>query len=175
MSPSGMKQTSWLSGLRATASPRSSASSRTESLVESPRGNSARKPDSHDVCFIPDGDTAGFLRRKIGDAPGTIVDADGAVLGSHDGAFAYTVGQRKGLRLGIPAADGRPRYVLDVSPVDRTVTVGPREALAVGRAEGIRPRWCGSPPVGRCAAPRRSGRTAPPYPRPRCSTAIGCT
>jgi len=124
----------------------------------------ARKPDSHDVCFIPDGDTAGFLRRHIGDAPGAIVDTDGAVLGAHDGAFAYTVGQRKGLRLGVPAADGRPRYVLEVSPVDRTVTVGPREALAVGRAEGVRPRWCATPPVGRvrCTAQVRAHGTPVP-------------
>jgi tRNA-specific 2-thiouridylase len=124
----------------------------------------ARKPDSHDVCFIPDGDTAGFLRRRIGAAPGPIVDSDGAVLGSHDGAFAYTVGQRKGLGLGVPAADGRPRYVLDVSPVDRTVTVGPRESLAVGRAEGIRPRWCVNPPVGRlrCTAQVRAHGTPVP-------------
>ena len=52
-------------------------------------------------------------------APGPIVDADGEVLGEHDGAYAFTVGQRKGLRLGRPAADGRPRYVLSISPVDR--------------------------------------------------------
>jgi tRNA-uridine 2-sulfurtransferase len=108
----------------------------------------AAKPDSHDVCFVPDGDTAGFLTRRLGPAPGTIVDSDGAVLGAHDGAYAFTVGQRRGLRLGRPAPDGRPRFVLDVSPVDRTVTVGPRERLAVTALEGVRPRWCGSPPAG---------------------------
>ncbi len=118
----------------------------------------ARKPDSHDVCFIPDGDTAAFLRGRIGDAPGPIVDAEGMVVGSHEGAFAFTVGQRRGLRLGTPAPDGRPRFVLDVSPVDRTVTVGPREALSVSGAVGVRPRWCGPPPVGslRCSAQVRA-------------------
>ncbi len=124
----------------------------------------AQKPDSHDICFIPDGDTAGFLRRRLGDDPGVVVDQAGAVLGAHEGTFAYTVGQRRGLHLGVPAADGRPRYVLEISPVDRTVTVGPREALAVGRAEGVRPRWCSSPPRGtvRCVAQVRAHGTAVP-------------
>ncbi len=109
----------------------------------------AAKPDSHDVCFIPDGDTAGFLRRRIGAQPGQVVDADGAVLGGHDGAFAYTVGQRRGLRIAQPAADGRPRYVLDISPVTHAVTVGPAEALDVDQVRGIRPVWTrGEPPAG---------------------------
>ncbi len=107
----------------------------------------AGKPDSHDVCFIADGDTAGFLRRSLGAAPGAIVDADGTVLGRHEGAYAYTVGQRRGLGLGRPASDGRPRYVLDVSPVERRVTVGPADALDVRAVLGVRPRWCG-PPLG---------------------------
>ncbi len=106
----------------------------------------ARKPDSHDVCFIADGDTAGFLRSRLGAAPGQIVDETGARVGEHDGAFAFTVGQRRGLRLGRPAADGKPRYVLDITAVDRRVTVGPAEALAVDDAIAIAPRWCGAPP-----------------------------
>jgi tRNA-specific 2-thiouridylase len=114
----------------------------------------ANKPDSHDICFIADGDTSGWLREKLGDrAPsqdGEIVDhATGEVLGTHEGSFGFTVGQRKGLRLGRPAADGRPRYVLDIEPVSGTVTVGPREALTVDRIVGIRPRWCGTVPSGR--------------------------
>ena len=56
----------------------------------------ADKPDSHDVCFIADGDTQGFLARQLGAVPGKIVDSDGAVLGAHEGAFGFTVGQRKG-------------------------------------------------------------------------------
>jgi tRNA-uridine 2-sulfurtransferase len=107
----------------------------------------AAKPDSHDVCFIPDGDTAGFLARRLGAEPGEIVE-DGRVVGSHSGAYAYTVGQRRGLRLGRPAPDGQPRYVLDVSPVTRTVTVGPAAALGVDRLIGGEPRWCGPAPLG---------------------------
>jgi tRNA-specific 2-thiouridylase len=110
----------------------------------------ADKPDSHDVCFIADGDTAGFLRGRIGAAPGAIVDGAGAEVGRHDGAYAYTVGQRRGLRIARPAPDGRPRYVLDISPATNTVTVGPAEALDVHRVGGIRPVWTGGePPVGR--------------------------
>lgn len=106
----------------------------------------AQKPDSHDICFIPDGDTAGFLRRQLGAAAGDVRDERGELLGHHDGAYAFTVGQRRGLHLGTPAADGQPRYVLDVSPVTRTVTVGPREALAIRTVEGVRARWFGRPP-----------------------------
>jgi tRNA-specific 2-thiouridylase len=102
----------------------------------------AEKPDSHDICFIADGDTAGFLRRQLGDRPGAIVDSvTGEELGRHDGAYAYTVGQRRGLRLGRPAADGKPRYVLDIQPVSGTVTVGPGEALDVHVVEAERPVW----------------------------------
>jgi len=111
----------------------------------------AEKPDSHDVCFIPDGDTAGFLSRQLsdlGDVSGDIVDSSGATLGSHQGVYAFTVGQRRGLRIGTPATDGRPRYVLDVSPVSRTVTVGSAEHLDVRGMVGIRPRWCGPAPIG---------------------------
>jgi tRNA-uridine 2-sulfurtransferase len=105
----------------------------------------ADKPDSHDVCFIADGDTKGFLTRRLGEAPGQIVDASGAVVGQHDGAYAFTVGQRRGLGLGQPASDGRPRYVLDIEPVTRTVTVGPAEALDVTEITAIRPVWTRSP------------------------------
>jgi tRNA-specific 2-thiouridylase len=72
--------------------------------------------------------------------------ATGAELGRHDGAYGFTVGQRRGLRLGTPAADGRPRFVLDIEPVSGTVTVGPREALDVDRVEGLAARWCGPAP-----------------------------
>jgi len=106
----------------------------------------AEKPDSHDICFIPDGDTAGFLKRTLGEAPGDIVDAaTGEVLGSHEGAYAYTIGQRRGLKLGRPAADGKPRYVLDISPVENTVRVGPAEALEVDEVIGTRPVWTNAP------------------------------
>ena len=108
----------------------------------------ADKPDSHDVCFIADGDTRGFLARHLGEAPGQIVDSSGKVLGQHDGAYGFTVGQRKGLRVGTPAGDGNPRYVLDIEPVTRTVTVGPAEGLDVAEITATRPVWTGCPPPG---------------------------
>ncbi|MCU1468996.1 MAG: tRNA(5-methylaminomethyl-2-thiouridylate)-methyl transferase [Glaciihabitans sp.] len=108
----------------------------------------ADKPDSHDICFIADGDTRAFLAERLGAAPGPIVDPAGDVIGDHDGAYAYTVGQRKGLRIGRPAPDGKPRYVLDISPVTNTVTVGPREALDVHEITGERPLWLTEPPAG---------------------------
>jgi tRNA-specific 2-thiouridylase len=107
----------------------------------------ASKPDSHDVCFIPDGDTRSFLAARLGDAPGQIVAEDGTPVGTHDGAFGFTIGQRKGLRVGVPAADGRPRYVLDIEPVSRTVTVGPRESLDVREILAGRPVWSGCEPL----------------------------
>ena len=111
----------------------------------------ADKPDSHDICFVSDGDNAGWLREKLGDrAPnqgGDIVDeSTGDVLGRHEGTVGFTIGQRKGLRIGRPAPDGKPRFVLDIEPVSGTVVVGPRERLAVERLRGIRPRWCGTVP-----------------------------
>ncbi len=105
----------------------------------------ADKPDSHDVCFIADGDTKGFLARRLGPAPGRIVDSEGAVLGEHDGAYAFTIGQRRGLRVGRPAGDGRPRYVLDIEPVTGTVTVGPEEELNVTDITATGPVWTGCP------------------------------
>jgi tRNA-specific 2-thiouridylase len=106
----------------------------------------ADKPDSHDICFIADGDTRGFLAERLGEEPGDIVDAlTGAVVGSHAGAYAYTVGQRRGLNIGVPAPDGKPRYVLSITPVTNTVTVGPAEALEVSAVTGERPVWTGGP------------------------------
>ncbi|MER7848635.1 tRNA 2-thiouridine(34) synthase MnmA [Kitasatospora sp. NPDC096077] len=118
----------------------------------------AKKPDSHDICFIADGDTQGFLARHLGTATGDILDADGTKLGEHDGAYGFTIGQRKGLRIGRPAADGKPRYVLDISPVNNTVTVGPVEGLDVTALTAIRPRWCGTEPLteGRYTAQLRA-------------------
>lgn len=108
----------------------------------------AKKPDSHDICFIADGDTQGFLAGRLGTAEGDIVDEEGQKLGTHEGAYGFTIGQRKGLRIGHPAADGKPRYVLDISPVDNTVTVGPAASLDVTGLTAVRPRWCGAAPSG---------------------------
>jgi tRNA-specific 2-thiouridylase len=108
----------------------------------------AAKPDSHDICFIPHGDTKQWLRERLGDQPGDIVDArTGAVVGGHDGTYAFTVGQRRGLGLSVPAPGGEPRYVLDISPVTRTVTVGSLEDLDVHELAATEPVWCGPEPT----------------------------
>ncbi|MGO4691892.1 tRNA 2-thiouridine(34) synthase MnmA [Glaciibacter sp. 2TAF33] len=107
----------------------------------------ATKPDSHDICFIPDGDTRGWLADRVGAEPGDIVDRSGAKLGDHEGAAAYTVGQRRGLSIGTPAADGKPRFVLEVRPVSNTVVVGPKEALDIGEIAGSTFTWAGLPPA----------------------------
>jgi tRNA-uridine 2-sulfurtransferase len=105
----------------------------------------ADKPDSHDVCFIADGDTRGFLSSRLGAAPGPIVDSAGAVLGSHDGAFGFTIGQRRGLGVASPAPGGEPRYVLDIEPVTRTVTVGSARELGVHAIGAEHVVWTGGP------------------------------
>ncbi len=107
----------------------------------------ADKPDSVDICFIPDGDTAGFLTEKLGAAPGEIVDVDGQVLGSHSGAHQFTVGQRRGLNLGIPAVDGKPRYVVAVDPQNSRVVVGGAQDLLVAGFQTIRPTWTQTKPA----------------------------
>jgi tRNA-specific 2-thiouridylase len=102
----------------------------------------ADKPDSHDICFIADGDTRGFLSRKLGEQAGPIVDAtNGEVLGEHAGSFAFTVGQRRGLRLQRPAAGGEPRYVLSIQAKSNTVLVGPGEMLDADEIVADRPLW----------------------------------
>ncbi len=123
----------------------------------------ADKPDSHDICFISDGDTKGFLQRELGAAPGDIVDGrTGERVGTHQGAYAYTVGQRKGLDLRVPAADGRPRYVLSITPVTNTVTVGSREDLEVDTVTATRVIWHGvSTPVECDVQLRAHGEVVP--------------
>lgn len=106
----------------------------------------ANKPDSHDICFIPDGDTRGYLAEKIGSEKGEILDRDGNIVGKHEGAHGYTIGQRKGLSLGVPAPDGKPRFVLEIRPVSNTVIVGPKEALACAEISGERISWTTAPP-----------------------------
>lgn len=87
----------------------------------------ARKHDSQDICFVPDGDYVGFMERYTGkDYPGgNFLDLDGNVVGQHQGAVRYTLGQRKGLGL----AMGAPIYVCAKDMTNNTVTVGPNEAL----------------------------------------------
>ncbi|HXQ55574.1 MAG TPA: tRNA methyl transferase PRC-barrel domain-containing protein, partial [Actinomycetes bacterium] len=91
----------------------------------------AAKPESYDVCFVPDGDTAGWLERRFGPRPGQVVDTAGRVLGHHRGAYRYTVGQRRGLGVAAPT----PRYVLRVEPAAGRVVVGERAELAIGTVE----------------------------------------
>ncbi|HRY08540.1 MAG: tRNA 2-thiouridine(34) synthase MnmA [Actinobacteria bacterium] len=106
----------------------------------------ADKPDSHDICFIPDGDTRGFLRERLGLGDGPIVDTEsGRTLGQHSGAAGYTIGQRRGLFLEQPAADGRARYVVDVDVPSNTVFVGPPTRLRVGGLRVDRLRWTAMP------------------------------
>ena len=103
----------------------------------------AQKPDSHDICFVPSGDNAGWLRERMGSEDGPIVDQDGKTLGTHKGAYTYTIGQRKGLGLTVPTADGSPRFVLKIEPVSNTVVVGAREDLAVNSMRGEGAIVCG--------------------------------
>jgi tRNA-specific 2-thiouridylase len=107
----------------------------------------ASKPDSHDICFIPDGDTRGWLAERVGAETGDILDRTGAVVGKHEGAHAFTIGQRKGLNVGFPTDDGKPRFVLEVRPKDNTVVVGPREALDIAEIAGSKVSWAGLPPA----------------------------
>ncbi len=102
----------------------------------------AQKPDSHDICFIPDGDTAAWLRDRLGEQPGDIVDAQtGDRIGSHEGAYAFTIGQRRGLALKTPADEGERRYVVDVDVRSNTVFVGSSSLLGIRTIEAIEPRW----------------------------------
>lgn len=105
----------------------------------------AKKPDSHDICFIPDGDTRGWLAEQIELKNGPILDAEGHQIGEHEGSQAYTVGQRRGLKLGRPAPDGKPRFVLEIRPKENTVVAGPKELLDIDRITGIRVSWAGVP------------------------------
>jgi tRNA-specific 2-thiouridylase len=86
------------------------------------------------------------LRDRLGSEVGEIVDEEGAVLGSHKGAYTYTVGQRRGLGLTVPADDGRARYVLRVEPINNRVVVGSREELAITEISGNDVKWCGPVP-----------------------------
>lgn len=87
----------------------------------------ADKPDSQDICFVPDGDYARVIELRTGQKakPGPFVDREGHVLGEHAGIIHYTIGQRKGLGLGIE----HPYYVCEKRPEDNTVVLGPNEAL----------------------------------------------
>ena len=103
----------------------------------------ASKPDSQDICFVPDGDYAATVAQLRPDAraPGAVVDLDGRTLAAHDGVHHFTVGQRRGLGLGGGA--GAPLYVASIEPEARRVIVGPRQALAVEACDLDEVNWLG--------------------------------
>ncbi len=103
----------------------------------------AQKPDSMELCFVPDGQIGEFVERERGlHEQGEIRDDAGNVLGQHRGIYRYTVGQRKGLELG----GGPARYVLRVLPGDRAIVVGDDTQLMASRCEATGATWCGDAP-----------------------------
>jgi tRNA-uridine 2-sulfurtransferase len=113
----------------------------------------ASKPDSYDICFVPDGDTQGYLADRLPLVSGPIVDLDGTVLGRHEGIWRYTIGQRRGLGL----ATHERRYVVGLDASSNTVVVGPREALRCAWLEITEVTWiAGQPPRSRVAAQIRA-------------------
>jgi tRNA-specific 2-thiouridylase len=132
------------------------------------------KPDSQEICFVPDDDYLGFVRsRRPGlDTSGALVDEDGETLGRHSGIEAFTIGQRRGLGIAV----GEPRYVVQIEPSTRTVTVGPRASLDRWGLEAARVNWQGPRPSGPtpCLAQIRAqhravGATVVPLPGERAS------
>jgi tRNA-specific 2-thiouridylase len=106
------------------------AKSEVRALAEEAGLAVAAKPDSQDICFVPDGDYAGLVKKLRPEtiAPGDIVDLDGRVLGRHRGVVHFTVGQRRGIEIG---GQPEPLYVVRIEPEQKRVVVGPRRALAV--------------------------------------------
>jgi tRNA-specific 2-thiouridylase len=104
------------------------------------------KPESQEICFVPDDDYREFVRqRRPGqDSSGPIVDEHGHPVGRHDGIEGYTIGQRRGLGIAV----GSPRYVVQIEPRTRTVAIGPREALDRIGLEANRFNWQGPRPDG---------------------------
>jgi tRNA-specific 2-thiouridylase len=102
----------------------------------------AAKPDSQDICFVPDGDYAGLVKRlrPETEAPGEIVGLDGHVLGQHRGVVHFTVGQRRGIEIG---GQKEPLYVVRIEPEQARIVVGPRKALAVEAMRVADWNWLG--------------------------------
>lgn len=102
----------------------------------------ASKPDSTDICFIQDGDTRSFLKLHLGTRKGPVVDlTTGETVAEHNGTYGFTIGQRKGLGVGGPGTDGKPRYVVRIDEQMNTVFIGPREMLQISRMEAWPPNW----------------------------------
>lgn len=107
----------------------------------------ARKPESQEICFVPDGDYAGFVERRapqLRPEPGAIVDEAGRELGSHDGVHRYTIGQRRGLGA---IGGGEPMYVVRLDPKRRLVVVGDKTAAARREVRVRDVRWFAPPPA----------------------------
>jgi len=106
----------------------------------------AEKPDSQEICFIPDDDYRAFVAKRMpeADRAGTFVDEQGHVLGGHDGVHRFTVGQRKGLGL---AASGSPMYVLALRPASQQVIVGPKLSLERTTLTASQVNWIGVEPT----------------------------
>ena len=102
----------------------------------------AAKPDSQDICFVPDGDYAGLVKRlrPETEAPGDIVDLNGRLLGRHRGVVHFTVGQRRGIEVG---GQKEPLYVIRIEPEAARIIVGPRSALAVAEMRVADWNWLG--------------------------------
>ncbi|HEY6879818.1 MAG TPA: tRNA 2-thiouridine(34) synthase MnmA [Polyangiales bacterium] len=106
--------------------------------------SNASKPDSQELCFVPDGEIGDFVARERGlSEQGEIRDSTGQVLGTHQGIYRYTVGQRKGLQLG----GGPARYVLRVVPDERAVVVGDDAQLLASRCDARDASWCSEQPL----------------------------
>jgi tRNA-uridine 2-sulfurtransferase len=107
----------------------------------------AAKPDSQDICFVPDGDYAGLVRKLRPEAaqPGEIVDLGGRVLGEHRGVIHYTVGQRRGIEIG---GQPEPLYVVRIDGAAGRVVVGPKRALATASARLSEMNWLGDDAAG---------------------------
>jgi tRNA-specific 2-thiouridylase len=121
----------------------------------------ADKPDSQDICFVPNGDYASVVKKVRPEAarPGEIVDLEGRVLGGHRGLIHFTVGQRRGLEIG---GQAEPLYVVRLEPEARRVVVGPKAALAVRAARLSGLNWLGEGQSKDLAAKVRSmARPAP--------------
>jgi len=107
----------------------------------------ADKPESFEICFVPDDDYSGVLRDHLGEthpalSPGPIVLEDGTVAGEHQGYARFTVGQRKGL----PGGFGEPMFVIEIRPKSLTVVIGPRESLASIGLSARDANWLADPP-----------------------------
>ena len=93
--------------------------------------NVAEKPDSQDICFVPNGDYSSVIKKFKPESfnPGNIIDIKGNIIGQHDGIINYTIGQRRGIKI----ADKDPLYVIKINNENNTIVVGPKEALKINK------------------------------------------